>query len=130
MPVYTFVLISRSFQTIFFSKPAVCWFIVTNVKKKNIKHFYTPSIFTFMKCKELKKILVIGNIKKTWPVTLFGPLAAIWNFAQKCEQTAISQELSMVNKFCLHVLWCLNYWDDKNFWGAQSVPPSPATSVK
>ena len=24
----------------------------------------------------------------------------------------------------------LNCWDNKNFWGGQSVPPSPATSVK
>ena len=24
----------------------------------------------------------------------------------------------------------LNYWDIKNFWGAKSGPPSPATSVK
>ena len=24
----------------------------------------------------------------------------------------------------------LNCWDNKNFWGAKSVPPSPATSVK
>ena len=32
-------------------------------------------------------------------MTLFGPQATILNFAQKCKQTAISQELSMVNKF-------------------------------
>ena len=25
---------------------------------------------------------------------------------------------------------CLNFWDNKNFWGAKSGPPSPATSVK
>ena len=80
----------------FFSKSAVCWFIVTNLNKKFIRHFYSPSIFTFMNCKELKKF---GNRKyqKTLPVTLFGPLVAILNFAQKCKQTAVSQELSMVN---------------------------------
>ena len=33
------------------------------------RHFHIPSIFTFMNCKELNKILVIGNIKKLdqWP---------------------------------------------------------------
>ena len=36
---------------------------------------------------------------------LSGPLAAILNFALKCKQTAISQELSIVNKFCLHIFY-------------------------
>ena len=36
--------------------------------------------------------------QKTWPATLYGPLPAILNFAQKCKQTAVSQKLSIVNK--------------------------------
>ena len=51
-----FILISQSFQTVvFFSKSAVCWFRARNVNKKIIRHFHTPSIFTFMNCRELKK---------------------------------------------------------------------------
>ena len=49
----------------------------------------------------------VGNRKqqKTSPMTLFRPLATILNFALKCKQTAISQELSMVNKFCLDIFY-------------------------
>ena len=85
-----------------------------------------------MNCKELKKF---GNRKhqKTWPVTLFRPLAAILNFPQKCKKTAVSQKLSMLKKF-VYIFFasmrCLNYWDNKKYWGAKSGPPSPATSVK
>ena len=88
-----------SFLKSFFSKSAVCWSIVTNVNNKMIRLFYTPYIFTFMNCKELKKF---GNRKhlKTWPVTLFGPLVAILNFTLKCKQTAVSQKLRMVKIFC------------------------------
>ena len=54
---------------VFFSKPAICWWKVTNVNKKILRHFDIPSIFPFMNCKKLKKILVIGNFKKLdwWP---------------------------------------------------------------
>ena len=42
-----------------------------------------------------------GNrkLQKTWLVTLFGPLAAILNFTQKCKQTAVSQKLSKIKNF-------------------------------
>ena len=70
--------------------------------------------YTQIKCfvnKQLKKINCFENKelkkirnKKNIMVTLLGPLAAILNFAQKCKKTAISQELSIVKKFCLHVL--------------------------
>ena len=36
--------------------------------------------------------------RKTLIASIFGPLAVISNVALKCEQTALSQELSMVNK--------------------------------
>ena len=36
--------------------------------------------------------------QKTLTATNFGPLAVILNFALKCEQTALSQELSMISK--------------------------------
>ena len=36
--------------------------------------------------------------RKTLTASIFGPLAVILNVALKCEQTALSQELSMVNK--------------------------------
>ena len=36
--------------------------------------------------------------QKTLTASIFGPLAVILNVALKCEQTALSQELSMVNK--------------------------------
>ena len=32
--------------------------------------------------------------------------------------------------YFVHLMRCLNCWDDKNFWGAQSVPTSAATTVK
>ena len=64
----------------------------------------------------------------------FRPLAAILNFAQKCKQTAISQKLSMVKKFFffifLHPIRCLNFWDNKIFWGARTGPLTHASSVK
>ena len=42
-----------------------------------------------------------GNrkLQKTWLVILFGPLAAILNFTQKCKQTAVSQKLSKIKNF-------------------------------
>ena len=64
-PVYTFVLISRSFQTlVFFSEASGLLIFIHKCKKKIIRQFHTPSTFTFMTCKELKNILVIGNFKK------------------------------------------------------------------
>ena len=44
----------------------------------------------------------------------------------------LSKKLSKIKKFSryfLHLMRCLNFWDNKNFWGAKSIPPSPATSV-
>ena len=105
---------------------------IWGVIKKITRHFYTPSILTFMNFYQLKTTFPNRKQQKTTLVTLFGPLAAILKFALKCKQTAISQELSMVNKFCLHIFYiikCLNCWDNKKFWGSKSGPPSPATSV-
>ena len=65
-------------------------------------------------------------------MNLSGPLAAILKFTQKCKQTAVSQKLSKIKNFFkifFHLMRYLNCWDNKNFWGAQLVPPSPATSV-
>ena len=43
--------------------------------------------------------------RKTLIASIFGPLAVILNIALKCEQTALSQELSMVNKlFFIYIL--------------------------
>ena len=73
------------------------------------------------------------NLQKTWLVTLFGSLAAILNFTQKCKQTAVSQKLSKIKNFFsryfFHLMRYLNYWDNKNFWGAKSGPLTHASSV-
>ena len=117
----------------FFSRPAVCWLKVKNVNKKIIRHFHTPSIFTIMNCGGTENFFGNRKLQKTWLVTLSGPLAAILKFTQKCKQTAVSLKLSKKKNFFffifLHPIRCLNFWDDKNFWGAKSGPPSPATSV-
>ena len=52
-------------------------------------------------------------------VTLFRPLAAILNFAQKCKQTAVSQKLSKIKKNFQNI-----------FWGAKFGPLTHATAVK
>ena len=99
----------------------------------HLKNFYCPkSLGTLWTVRSWKKF---GNrkLQKTWLLTLFGPLAAILNFVQKCKQTAVSQKLSKIKKFSryiLHLMRCLNFWDNKNFWGAKCGPTSPATSVK
>ena len=72
------------------------------------------------------------KLQKTWLVTLFGPLAAILNFAQKCKQTAVSQKLSKIKKFSryfLKLMRCLNCWDNKNFWGGKFGPLTHASAV-
>ena len=64
-PVYTFVLISRSFHTVEFFFQASCLFTKSHkCKQKIIRHFHTPSIFTIMNCGGLKIFLVIENFKK------------------------------------------------------------------
>merc|ERR1712020_763012 len=64
-PVYTFVLISRSFHTVGFFFQVSCLLIKSyKCKQKNHRHFHTPSIFTIMNCGGLKNFLVIGNFKK------------------------------------------------------------------
>lgn len=57
-----------------------------------------------MRCKKY-----LENFFSSWLVSLFGPLAAILNFAQKCKQTAVSQKLSKIKKnfqdiFCISLL--------------------------
>ena len=64
-PLYAFVLISRSFQTVGFFFQVSCLLIKSyECKQKIIRHFHTPSIFTIMNCGGLKIFLVIGNFKK------------------------------------------------------------------
>ena len=52
---------------------------------------------------------------------------------KKCKQTAVSQKLSKVKKFSryfLHLMRCLNWWDNKKFWGAKSGPLTHTSAVK
>ena len=64
-PLYAFVFIRRSFQTVRFFSQASCLFTKRQkCKQKIIRHFHTPSIFTIMNCGGLKIFLVIGNFKK------------------------------------------------------------------
>ena len=58
------LLAGHSILQNFFSRPAICLLKVTNVNKKIIRHFHTPSIFTIRNCGGLKIFLVIGNFKK------------------------------------------------------------------
>ena len=53
----------------------------------------------FYELQGAKKNFGNRKLQKTWLVTLFGPLAAILNFTQKCKQTAVSQKLSKIKKF-------------------------------
>ena len=55
--------------------------------------FLLPEVFF-----QLLKVNKSEPPQKTWPATLYGPLPAILNFAQKYKQTAVSQKLSIVKK--------------------------------
>ena len=121
-------------QTVGFFFQASCLFTKSHkCKQKIIRHFHTPSIFTIMNCGGLKIFFGNRKLQKTWLVTLSWPLAAILNFTQKCKQTAVSQKLSKIKIFFsrhfLHLIRYLNYWDNKNFWGAKSGPLTHASSV-
>ena len=129
-----FVLISQSFQTVGFFFQVSCLLIKSyKCKQKNHKAFSHPLYLHYYELWGAENFFGNRKLQKTWLVTLSGPLAAILKFTQKCKQTAVSLKLSKIKIFfciSLHPIRCLNFWDDKNFWGGQLVPPSPATSVK
>ena len=59
-------------------------------------------------------------------VKIEGYQNALWFFYTF---VTINQQTAGLEKCFVHLMRCLNCWDDKKFWGVQSVPPSPATSV-
>ena len=132
-PVYAFVLLSRSFQTVGFFFQASCLLIKSHkCKQKNHKAFSYPLYLHYYELWGAENFFGNRKLQKTWLVTLSGPLVAILNFTQKCKETAVSQKLSKIKNFFkifLYLMRCLNFWDNKKFWGAKSGPLSHASAV-
>ena len=73
------------------------------------ENFVSAQIFLYVIClpdpnkkKWLKNRPFLATAKIS-PATIFGPPVAILNFALKCNQTEISQELNWINKFYLDI---------------------------
>ena len=100
-------------------------------KQKNHKAFLYPSIFTFMNFWQLKT--TVGNRKQQ--KLHRGPFSDLWRPFWISPKN-VNKQLYLRNfgkqilfACFVHLMRCLNCWGDKKFWDAQSVPPSPATSV-
>ena len=107
-----------------------------NGRKVSSKSDQKQKIFitrTFFVNKQLTFFLIISITPRSILLKISeNLLAIILNFTQKCKQTAVSQKLSKIKKnfkIFLHLLRCLNFWDNKNFWGAESGSLTHASAV-
>ena len=81
-----------------------------------------PEIIILLKCYNLTEVAGEGGpdlARQKFLLSLFLPYIS---------GTKLGKQILFT--FFLHLMRCLNSWDNKKFWGAKSGPPSPATSVK
>ena len=87
----------------FFHTSAVCLLFCSWCVNSHHKDFLDLVFWPFMDCKPLKTTFSDKILKKISPGTLFRSPMLFWFFAPNCKQTALSLEIRMVDKFCLHI---------------------------